>query len=479
MAEHELEKLLGGFAADQLTPDERSLLFTAALHDQQLFNALADEQALKELLADPAVRRRLLESLHQIEAAGVGGSRTWLEWFRRPTGLAWAYGLAAAVFSVVIGTTIYQDSLRQASRSVATEETAPPASHPAPLSSQPLPPQSAEPQSKTKENAAPGTTAKKDSLFDKTAKLERSVPSKPQEPPSSDARDTLKPSEQDAVRQQDHVPMPGSGQAQDEKAASPDQTSPTKHSAPPSAMLEPTPMQGLANAPAAVAPAGPTLSARALFYSSSLEPAAEEERRSQSTVSDETSAGRMMAEAPRKERKRAEPSSGLLGTLERAPSAGKPLGVRYSLIMAGPGGIDMEVDPATPVGKDNLPRLAIQTTEPGYLYVLEEPDSSGKRTLLFPTSGNARITGRTTIPVALSGLFREEPASGQSRLLLVLSRTPQDVVNMMPSVKRASPLLIEQVDPSQPEAKAEQAVYVMSQDPSLALLSVEIPLSVR
>jgi hypothetical protein len=98
---------------------------------------------------------------------------------------------------------------------------------------------------------------------------------------------------------------------------------------------------------------------------------------------------------------------------------------------------------------------------------------------LFPTSGNARITGRTTIPVALSGLFREEPASGQSRLLLVFSRTPQDVVNMMPSVKRASPLLIEQVDPSQPEAKAEQAVYVMSQDPSLALLSVEIPLSVR
>ena len=65
MSEHELEKLLGGFAADTLTPEERQKLFTAALQDQQLFNALADEQALKELLADPAVRRKLLHALNQ------------------------------------------------------------------------------------------------------------------------------------------------------------------------------------------------------------------------------------------------------------------------------------------------------------------------------------------------------------------------------------------------------------------------------
>ena len=48
MPEPELEKLLGGFAADTLTPKERETLFRAALHDQQLFNALADEQALKD-----------------------------------------------------------------------------------------------------------------------------------------------------------------------------------------------------------------------------------------------------------------------------------------------------------------------------------------------------------------------------------------------------------------------------------------------
>ena len=70
MPEPELEKLLGGFAADQLTSEERQKLFSAALQDQELFNALADEQGLKELLADPGVRRRLVEALRQPRRAG-------------------------------------------------------------------------------------------------------------------------------------------------------------------------------------------------------------------------------------------------------------------------------------------------------------------------------------------------------------------------------------------------------------------------
>ena len=65
MSEHNLEKLLGGFAADTLTAEEKQTLYAAALQDQQLFNALADEQALKELLSDQDIRRRLLASLEQ------------------------------------------------------------------------------------------------------------------------------------------------------------------------------------------------------------------------------------------------------------------------------------------------------------------------------------------------------------------------------------------------------------------------------
>ena len=101
MSEHDLEKLLGGFAADTLTPEEKQTLYTAALQDQQLFNALADEQALKELLSDQDVRRRLLASLEQKSASGARGSQSWLDWFRRPSGLAFAGGLAADRKSVV------------------------------------------------------------------------------------------------------------------------------------------------------------------------------------------------------------------------------------------------------------------------------------------------------------------------------------------------------------------------------------------
>ena len=55
--------LLGGVAPDILTPEERKALYAAALEDQTLFDALGDEEALRELLADPAVRARLREAL--------------------------------------------------------------------------------------------------------------------------------------------------------------------------------------------------------------------------------------------------------------------------------------------------------------------------------------------------------------------------------------------------------------------------------
>jgi hypothetical protein len=63
MKDEDIENLLGGFATDTLTPQEREKLFAAALHNQDLFNALADDQALRELLSDPASRKQLLQAL--------------------------------------------------------------------------------------------------------------------------------------------------------------------------------------------------------------------------------------------------------------------------------------------------------------------------------------------------------------------------------------------------------------------------------
>ena len=144
MPEHDLEKLLGGFAADTLTPEEKQALYAAALQDQPLFNALADEQALKELLSDPDVRRKLLASLERQRDSSSGRALSWLDWFRRPAGLAFAGGLSAAVLAVVLGVRVYQDSLNQAAQPVATEEGNKPPST-----------KIAEPHTKAKDEAGP------------------------------------------------------------------------------------------------------------------------------------------------------------------------------------------------------------------------------------------------------------------------------------------------------------------------------------
>jgi hypothetical protein len=67
MTPREAEKLLGGYAAGNLTPEEERALAEAALSDQDLFDALAREQSLRDLMADPLARRGLLSALGQSE----------------------------------------------------------------------------------------------------------------------------------------------------------------------------------------------------------------------------------------------------------------------------------------------------------------------------------------------------------------------------------------------------------------------------
>src|ERR1700730_1083393 len=86
MKDEDIQNLLGGFATDTLTDRERELLFTAALKNQELFDALPDDQALRELLSDPASRRQLLQALEP-EKRGV------FAWMRRP--LVWAVAMSA------------------------------------------------------------------------------------------------------------------------------------------------------------------------------------------------------------------------------------------------------------------------------------------------------------------------------------------------------------------------------------------------
>jgi hypothetical protein len=97
MTHEQARKLLGGYATNSLTEAERKALFEAALEDQELFDALQQEEALKELLADPASRHQIQQALAEtpvLRSAPTRG-RIWL-W----GGLAGA--VAAAILIVAI-----------------------------------------------------------------------------------------------------------------------------------------------------------------------------------------------------------------------------------------------------------------------------------------------------------------------------------------------------------------------------------------
>jgi|HubBroStandDraft_6_1064221.scaffolds.fasta_scaffold57334_1 hypothetical protein len=93
MTQDEIRKLLGGYASNALSADERRILFEAALEDQELFNALQNEDALRELLDDPVLRDQVRRALAAPAAPKMGFS--WRGW-------AWGVALPAVVAVIVI-----------------------------------------------------------------------------------------------------------------------------------------------------------------------------------------------------------------------------------------------------------------------------------------------------------------------------------------------------------------------------------------
>ena len=98
MSREEVQKLLGGYATGTLTPEEQQVLFTAALDDQEIFDALANEQSLRDLMRDPAAKAQMLAAL---DGPSRGG---WTAWLRRP----WVAGLAMAGLAAV-AVTVWRD----------------------------------------------------------------------------------------------------------------------------------------------------------------------------------------------------------------------------------------------------------------------------------------------------------------------------------------------------------------------------------
>jgi len=151
MKRQDLEKLLGGYSAGTLTPQEEQLLCAAALEDQELFDALAREQPLRDLLQDPVARARLLAAL----------SDQPLPWYRRIAGWAMQPRVLASfagLFCIVTTLTVWQVKHRREAP-VLTAQVAPaaPAAVPAPSfvpETAPAPPP-AEPAARRGRMAAP------------------------------------------------------------------------------------------------------------------------------------------------------------------------------------------------------------------------------------------------------------------------------------------------------------------------------------
>ena len=101
MSGEDIRKLLGGYATGTLSADEQKALFEAALHDEKLFAALADEHALREMLDDPKNRAAVLRAL-----APLARGRGW----------RWMVPMGIAVGLVVITSVIFVFQ-RPASRS--------------------------------------------------------------------------------------------------------------------------------------------------------------------------------------------------------------------------------------------------------------------------------------------------------------------------------------------------------------------------
>ena len=105
------EQILGGYATNTLTEKETRQLLEAALHDQELFDALADEEGLKALLANPEARQRILASLQKSQDSQwiVPSHSSWLSWFRQPSSLAWIGSIAAMGLALIFGWQMEKD----------------------------------------------------------------------------------------------------------------------------------------------------------------------------------------------------------------------------------------------------------------------------------------------------------------------------------------------------------------------------------
>ena len=453
MSDDDLEKLLGGFAADTLTPEEKQRLYNTALHDQQLFNLFADEQALKELLTDPVVREKLLQSLRETTSTTDKGNGSWFGWFIRPAGLAWAGGLAAALSAVVLGINIYQDSLREAGHPVSdVERPANIPAAPAPSTARPTSPPSNESRMEVEAKAKRATSLKKEAL---TAKPSRQEPEAIVTPRGERGTSTTEPDAlRDSTQSISQAVTPS-------KEDAPDSSDQERASAPPISASAPTSPKLPATAPP-TGQAGSAPSARSLFYGETAELA--------SGLMTEVQ-GRQSPAQPfeRHEQMKSPTQAGQTGS---AAGTTRPLGIRYSLKNHGMERSHGDRNAGASMETDSID-LMIEANQDSFFQVWGGADSMQPH-LLFPFSTEDPVSSRL-----LAYQRRRIPVLADYRSVVVR-------VSLMPfgasSIKDPDAMTQSTLDHLQESSisigtsgSQEHVIYVVNQNPSATILAVRIP----
>jgi hypothetical protein len=370
MNPREIEKLLGGYATDTLTEEERSTLFAAAMDNQALFDALADEQALRDLLQDPASRAQLRAALGE-DRLSLGARIT--AWLRRPSVLALAGAVAAGIVLIAV-----------APPGKRALETARPA-----MVAMSKPPQQPEVQAPA---PAPAPTPQ-GAPESRVAKQMESKPPAPRQVITEDKKETDREHE---TLQAQNAPARGAAPKAEPVPAPPPPpaTAPPQPQAfvpPAQPMLslrdanqapppgaQPKPADAAAESTAAGTPApaaamrkaaAPAAGAKDLYYAGQPQPA--NELADQKTAKKSKAAGRGFS---------AGTAGGALGrnTTAAPKTAAAPFpGIRYSIQQRSADGGYVEIDPAAPLGAGAAVRLRLEANQEGALSVMRrEPDGT-------------------------------------------------------------------------------------------------------
>ena len=407
----DLEKLLSGYATNTLTQEERAALFDAAFRSQTLFNALAHDQALKELLDDPRSRQRVLEALEKVE------DPVWKEWLARivawvqePSSWALTGSLASAGVAVFVLGQLFSQAVPFSSGPLLTADSR--SFEGAQLEIASLP---HDEQTSLEEPAKPTEPAggKRSSLS--TSERFSLAASTPRAPAASEDTD---PARKRAVRQE-RVQRPSLKEKRDlaKRASEPTLASAELPAPPP--RFQAYVSQSLKSGKAREAFFAQPVRRRTDIGGIAQEPAA-------GSFSSET---QMMARRPEAEAER----SGVVGRgmLEAdvlSQATPRPLGLRYSILKPGKDGSIAEADPDGLFKVGTELRVSVEVNQDGYLFIMKRDPARGW-SVLFPIPlrsateiVDARVVSGTRYAVPLTVIKGGEDQTVQARAFIVYSR---------------------------------------------------------